>query len=62
MSSAMESVNSGDIALVWETAVLDHFVSTQTKECGLKTVSVGLGEFYYAFALRKDSPFTGIQV
>ena len=60
MSMALERVNAGDIALVWETAVLDYFVSTQAEEtCRLKSVSVALGEFYYAFALKKNSPFTG---
>ena len=58
LSTALSKVSSGEIALIWESAVLNH-LTYQSDSCKLKTVSLGLGEFYYAFALRKNSPFTG---
>lgn len=59
LTSAMTKVLSGEIALVWESAVLDN-IARSTESCRYTTVSMGIGEFYYAFALTKNSLYTSM--
>ena len=54
----MEEVTSGEVALVWESVVLEN-IASNAQACRLRTVALELGEFEYAFTFSKNSIFTG---
>ena len=56
-TSAMAKVTAGEIAFVWESAILENIAGNDVT-CRFTTVSIGAGEFYYAFALKKNSLYT----
>lgn len=56
MTEALDQVNKGELAFIWEGAEVDDIVAKS--DCHLKSIDLGFGHVSYAFALKHGSRLT----